>query len=172
MIGFSVAYLLESYSVGQAQTGIVEKSRYSSDLVIKVPVSLPYFTGDETAEISEGRILHDGEPYLIRTRQMINDTIYIHCEYDQNARDRFADLGEQVKYLADLNHHPKRSSSSLLKQFLKDFLAVTKGHLYLILEWIPSQGQVFDRYQATIYSADGGIPSPPPDQTSVYFSKN
>ena len=165
MMGFSVAYLLEEqYSLSGAPEGTVEKSLYSSDIVIKVPISLPYQTSYGFPEPVEGDILHEGEPYQMQTRQLINDTLYIHCEFDQNARDRFASLVSRIQDEVTADHPSKKSTSTILKNFLKEFLALARSHVFYLLEWIPARSKVADQYRMAVAGHCGNIPSPPPDQ--------
>jgi len=165
MMGFSVAYLLEEqHSLAGAPEGTVEKGLYTGDIVIKVPVSLPYQVNYDHPEPIEGNILHNGDPYRMRTRQLINDTLYIHCEFDQNARDRFVSLVSKIQDEVAADHPSKKSTSTLLKQFLKEFLAVNRSHIFYLLEWVPAHGHVPDLYHFAVVSHNGNIHSPPPDQ--------
>ena len=98
MMGYSVLYLWEEQYVPHA-TGPehIEHTAFSRDIVVKVPVSLPYQTSWSVPEPSEGKIRHDGEYYQIRTKQLMNDTLYVYCEYDQNARDRYMELVDHIQ---------------------------------------------------------------------------
>lgn len=165
MMGFSVAYLLEErHSLAGAPEGTVEKSLYTSDIVIKVPVLLPYQVNYDHPEPIEGNILHEGDPYRMRTKQLINDTLYIQCEFDQNARDRFTSLVSRIQDEVTADHPSKKSTSTLLKNFLKEFLAFTRSHLFYVLEWIPAHCKVADLYQFAVAVHNGRMHSPPPDQ--------
>jgi hypothetical protein len=165
MVGYSVAYLLEEHqTLAVAPAGLIERSLYSDDIMIKMPVSLPYQVSWEHAEDIDGNILHEGKHYRMRSRQMINDTMYVHCEYDQNARDRFANLVSRIQDQIATNHHPKKSASTLLKHFLKEFLAGGRKQVFYLLEWVPAHLLPADQYHFAARSHTGNIPSPPPDQ--------
>ncbi len=69
MMGYSVVYLLEDkYAVSTGNEGFIERQEYSKDIVIKVPVSLPYQTNWDNPEPAEGKIQHDGEYYQMKSQ--------------------------------------------------------------------------------------------------------
>lgn len=165
-MGYSVVYLLEDkYTVSAGNNDFIEKQSSSKDILIKIPVSLPYQTSWDNAEQAEGKIEHEGEFYQMRTRQLINDTMYVHCEFDQNARDRFMTLVSNIndEVAGDNADSNKKSPSTLLKSFLKDYMSSGKKHVFYVMEWSEGINNPADRYHSFLLQAFLSIPSPPPD---------
>ncbi|TLV03387.1 hypothetical protein [Dyadobacter luticola] len=165
MIGYPVAYLLEG---GHATSGksseYVERQAFSEDIVIKVPVSLPYQVSWDNPEPAEGKIRHEGGHYRMKTRQLVNDTMYVHCEIDQNARDRYTMLVSKIQDEIGGGKPHKNTPSKVLKNFLKEFLSLDRKHVFYVLEWTPPHLPVADQYQFAQSAAIIHVPSPPPNQ--------
>lgn len=162
MMGYSVVYLLEEkYVPTAAGPEHIERSAYSRDIVVKVPVSLPYQTDWSHPEPSEGKIRHGSEYYQVRTKQLMNDTLYVYCEYDQNARDRYMEL---VDHIRDETESPgQKGHAKLLKSFLKEFMTSPKKHVFFVMEWIETTSSATDQYYCAVSEACHNIPTPPPD---------
>jgi len=166
MIGYSVVYLLEEkYTVSAGNNDFIEKQISSKDILIKIPVSIPYQTSWDNPEPAEGKIEHEGEFYQMKTRQLINDTMYVHCEFDQNARDRFVTLASHINdeisgVTADSR---KKSPSTLLKSFLKDYMSSSRKHVFYVMEWAEQVANPVDCNNSSSFQAFLSIPSPPPD---------
>lgn len=165
-MGYSVLYLWEEHYVPTAASSRhIERSLYSRDIVVKVPVSLPYQTDWSAPESSEGGIRHEGEYYQIRTKQLRNDTLYVYCEYDQNARDRFMEL---VNHIQDETESPApKSHAKLLKSFLKEFMSSPRKHVFFVTEWIETTPSATDQYDCTVSETCTNTPTPPPDRLST-----
>jgi hypothetical protein len=166
MMGYSMVYLLEEkYVVSAGNSDLIEKQFSSNDIVIKVPVSLPYQTNWDYAEPAEGKIQHQGDYYQMKTRQLINDTMYVHCEFDQNARDRFMTLvshiNEEISGTTAGTH--KKLPSTLLKSFLKDYMSYKRTHVFYLMEWSEQLACAADQYLFISPGTFLSIPSPPPD---------
>jgi hypothetical protein len=162
MMGYSIVYLLEDkYVPTTAGPERIDRSIYSRDIVVKVPVSLPYQTDWSYPEPSEGKIRNGGDYYQIRSKQLKNDTLYVYCEYDQNARDRYMEL---VDHFQDETESPsKKRHAKLLKSFLKEFMASRMKHAVLVIEWIETTPTAADHYDWTVSETCHYISTPPPD---------
>ena len=165
MMGYSVVYLLEqNKSVRIHGSRYVEANVLSKDIVIKVPVAVPYQTSWDSPEPAAGQIEHQGEFYEMTSRQLINDTLYIHCEFDQNARDQFMNLVSKVndQITGDDSESQKQTPSSVLKSFLKEYMLSGKKHVFYLLDWTTPL-----RYQRAaagiLRDSHRIISSPPPD---------
>jgi hypothetical protein len=164
MVGYSVVYLLEETPVvASRHVDYLEKDAFSSDIVIKVPLSVPYQVSWENAEPAEGKIRHEGEHYQMKSRQLINDTMYVHCEFDQNARDRYTSLVSRIQDEIAGSNARKDSRSTILKNFLKEFLALAPKHIFYVLEWVQEHQIPVSMDQQIIPNATPHVPSPPPD---------
>lgn len=167
MMGYSVVYLCEEHYVPTATSpDHIERSAYSRDIVVKVPVSLPYQTDWSVPEPSEGKIRHEGEYYQIRTKQLLNDTLYVYCEYDQNARDRFMALVDHIQdetVSTPPESQAPKSHAKLLKSFLKEFMTSPQKHVFFVMEWIETTPSATDQYYSPVFETCRNIPTPPPD---------
>lgn len=168
MIGYSVVYLLEEkYTPSAEHNDFIEKNGSSNDIVIKIPVSLPYQSSWDNAEPAEGKIEHEGEYYQMKTRQLINDTMYVHCEFDQNARDRFMTLASDIhdEVTGNSADPQKKAPSTLLKSFLKDYMSSNKKHVFFVMEWAEQILNPADNYSdLRVLQACLSTLSPPPDR--------
>lgn len=172
MMGYSVLYLCEEqYVPTAAGSNHIERNAYSRDIVVKVPVSVPYQTDWSVPEPFEGKIRHEGEYYQIRTRQLLNDTLYVYCEYDQNARDRFMELVDHIQdetgFQSPGSPAPgspaPESHAKLLKSFLKEFMASSQKHVFFVMEWIETTPSATDQYYCPVSETCRKTPTPPPD---------
>lgn len=167
MIGYSIVYLTEErYTISNAGKDLVEQATGSADIVIKVPVAVPYQNNWDAPEPVEGQIEHEGQFYQMKSRQLLNDTMYVHCEFDQNARDRFSDLVSKIndQVTGQASGPQQDAHSNILKHFLKEYMTAGRQHVFYVLEWEPTKNAALqlpvrsilpERYYA--------IPSPPPD---------
>jgi len=165
MVGYSIVYLLEEkQSISNGGINYIERNPGSRDIVIKVPVAVPYQTSWDAPEPAEGQIEHEGEFYQMVTRQLINDTLYVHCEFDQNARDQFMNLVSKVneQVTGNTSESQKQSPSTILKSFLKEYMSVRKQHIFYVFEW-PSPILYQQAATVSLLETYLSIPSPPPD---------
>jgi hypothetical protein len=164
MMGYSVAFLLEEKNSISADTDFILRDPYSKDIVIKVPVSVPYQTSWQSPEPAEGRIEHEGEFYQMVTKQLINDTLYVHCSFDQSARDQFLNLVSKIndQVAGDHDDGQKQNPSSILKSFLKEYMSNDRRHTFYVFEWSDNQFN-YSLAQRFALESTLSISSPPPD---------
>ena len=167
MVGYSVVYLLEeNRSVSRNGSQYVEKNQDSKEIVIKVPVAVPYQTSWDAPEPAEGQIQHQGAFYQMTSKQLINDTLYIHCEFDQNARDEFMALVSKVndQITGNDSESQRQTPSSVLKSFVKEYMLAGKKHVFFVMEWQVSALHQQATATALLPGSHVSIPSPPPDR--------
>ncbi|WP_439558867.1 hypothetical protein [Dyadobacter sp.] len=166
MVGYSIVYLLEErHEIGAVNTDLIQQSASSADIVIKVPVAVPYQTNWETPESVEGQIRHEGRFYQMKSQQLLNDTMYVHCELDQTARDRFTDLVSKINdQVTGQSDNAKDQHSSILKNFLKEYMGQDRKHVFYVLEWTPSHLIISSSTPAFTTERHASIPAPPPDR--------
>lgn len=166
MMGYSIVYLLEKqYVPTVADTRHIEQSPYSRDIVVKVPVSLPYQISWSHPEPSEGKIEHQGEYYQVKTQQLVNDTMYLYCEYDQNARDRYMELVDHIQ--SEMTQPSPKSHAKLLKSLVKEFMASPRKHVFFVMEWIETTPSATDHYNDPVSQNHRDILLPPPDDVLI-----
>jgi len=102
----------------------------------------------------------------MKSQQLINDTLYVHCEFDQNARDRFSDLVSKIndQVTGQASGTQNDAHSSILKNFLKEYMTAGRQHVFYVLEWEPSNGMALQfPVRSILPERYSSIPSPPPD---------
>ena len=137
-------------------------SANDTDLVLKFPLSIPYLSDWQSSELSDEEILKGNEYYKIVSKQILNDTLYVHCEFSQTSRERFWSL------VSSFDDHTKTNSdahkgapSSILKNFLKEYMALGRKHTFYFFEWpVPATYQYLAGITPIPYIF---IQSPPPD---------
>lgn len=167
MVGYSIVYLSEErYTIASASKDLVEQAAGSADIVIKVPVAVPYQNNWDAPEPVQGQIEHEGQFYQMKSQQLLNDTLYVHCEFDQNARDRFSDLVSKIndQVTGQASGPQKDAHSSILKNFLKEYMTAGRQHTFYVLEWEPSSDMALQfPVRSILPERYSSIPSPPPD---------
>lgn len=168
MVGYSIVYLTEErYTISSAGKGFVEQADGSADIVIKVPVAVPYQNSWDAPEPVQGQIEHEGQFYQMKSQQLINDTLYVHCEFDQGARERFSELVSKIndQVTGQSSNPQKDAHSSILKNFLKEYMTAGRQHVFYVLEWEPSRNLTASSpVRSILPERYYAIPSPPPDQ--------
>lgn len=157
MLGFSVYNI-----VGYDDQATKESTNADYDLLLKFPLTLPYLSNWQNPEPSNEEILKGNEYYKIVSKQIVNDTLYVQCQFSQTSRERFWSLvstfDDQIKTAKDAH---KGASMSILKNFLKEYMAVGRKHTFYILEW--SQTVPFHYLDAPAVTFFRSVTSPPPD---------
>jgi hypothetical protein len=166
MIGYSIVYLSEEkLTVSAVGNDYIQQSSGSEDIVIKVPVAVPYQNDWDAPQPAEGLIEHQGKFYQIKSKQLINDTLIVHCQFDQGARERFSDLASKINdQVTGTSTNPEKGSHSLtLKNFLKEYMAQDRKHVFYVLEWTVAQDFTFPSVNSVLPETHTAIPSPPPN---------
>jgi poly-beta-hydroxyalkanoate depolymerase len=166
MVGYSIVYLSEeTHTISERGKNLIQQAEDSQNIVIKVPVAVPYQTNWDAPEQVEGQILHEGRYYQMKSRQLINDTLYVQCEFDQSARERFTDLASKIndQVTGNTPDPQKGQHSTILKNFVKEYMSQDRKHVFYLLEWAPAQHVAVCATQFSLSERHFTIPSPPPD---------
>ncbi|WP_080059911.1 hypothetical protein [Spirosoma aerolatum] len=137
--------------------------------VVKLPISLPYTSAWENADGHEGLIQDGDEFYNIVHQRYANDTLYTVLKTNQNAKERFFDLAEQLQEMNsdDNQTFPKTPLGRLLK-LLSERLTIYLPPTSCCLIQPDAQSLQARTGYSTIqlaYTAVGvEAPSPPPKQ--------
>ena len=156
-LGFSFYSILEMSSPSTEKIPVND-----SELILKFPLHIPYVTDWQSTEPSDEEILKGNEYYKIVSKQIVNETLYVHCELSQTSRERFWSLVSTFDDEAKANsHNHKGESVNLLKNFLKEYMAIGRKHTFYFFEWTePAKFQFLAVTPILPYTS---IPSPPPD---------
>ena len=156
-MGFAVYNMLEG------GTKPVKKALLGEyDLILKVPLTLPYLSSWESTELSDEELLKGNEYYKIVSKKIVNDTLFVACAFSQTSRERFWSQVSTFDDLAksDSDTH-EGAPASILKNFMKEYMALGQKHIFYVFEWAASSAF---HYVADILSIpESSIPSPPPD---------
>lgn len=166
MVGYSIVYLAEErHTISSEDNHFVQQPAGTNNIVIKVPVSVPYQTSWDAPEPAEGQIEHEGRFYQMKSRQLINDTLYVQCEFDQTARDRFSDLVSKIndQVTGNASNPQNDAHSFLLKNFLKEYMTSGRKHTFYFVEWVSVATAQYPAIRSSQPEPHFSIPSPPPD---------
>lgn len=157
MMGFSV-YNILGLSEKENRSAVSD----SNDLLLKFPLAMPYLNNWQNAEPSDEELLTGNEYYKIVSRQIVNDTLYVHCEFSQTARERFWSLVSTFDDEASTNNDAHKGVPlSILKNFLKEYMAIGRKHTFYFFEWSSPATYHYVAERPLIPAAS--IQSPPPD---------
>ena len=158
MMGFSVYSILESKNSDPE-----EFTQNSREIILKVPVSLPYLSDWQSPEEGSGELLHEADYYDIVSKQIVNDTLYVKCQFNENARDRFWNLVSTFDEHISSSQDPQKGHNSLLlKNLLKEYMANGRKHTFIVLEWLSPV--VYQNYAWSFPEIpENDLPAPPPD---------
>lgn len=139
------------------------KSAHSNEIstgdfvIIKVPATSAYLTSSQSAQENQNEIFHENNYYHVVDKHIASDTLYLHCEFNQNARERFWNLVNSL----DLDTKNQSNIPNLLfKNILKEYLSISKRHYFFLFEW---SAAVSYQYKETIvHDPFQVISSPPP----------
>lgn len=129
-------------------------------MVVKIPISLPYQTDWEAPREAEGELRKGDEFYQMVDQKMENDTLYTTIVADQNARDRFFDLANQVS--EHLSDQPEKApaKSKLIQTLVKEYCSSKDVWVFYILEWpLIKQIPTYKILPTQVFTAD--LFSPP-----------
>jgi hypothetical protein len=165
MMGYSVVYWFETNRAESSFAHTVQPISGKEDYVLlKMPLSLPYQTDWSTDKKVSGTIRQGDIHYQMISQKLVNDTLYTICKIDQSARDRFFNLASHInEHVADkAGDFSKKSSSQLLKNFLKEYMSSDKKHIVFVIDWVQPRQNTIHLFTPETRSVD--TQSPPPRQ--------
>ena len=154
-MGFSIYSLL--------QTGCEEVIETSeSNLVIKLPFALPYTTDWQTTENTGEEFLHKDRFYNIVSQKLANDTLYLECQFEESARDRFWEIVSNFDDHVNASNDSRNQTRGFIKHLLKEYMSIDRRLFFHIFEWVIPQTYAFA--EASLLSQNiKDTPSPPPN---------
>ena len=162
LIGLPLAVLTFEQSYESA-TPVLETDGWK---VIKLPLSLPYTDSWDNPDGQAGLVRDGDEFYNIVHQRYANDTLYTVLKTNQNARERFFDLADQLQQFdadEDAAQSPLSRLLKLLKERLTTYLIPSVWHL---VEPVPAHTSAEANYaglQLVSYLTDLTPASPPPE---------
>lgn len=161
MIGLPLAVL----TFEQAYKAATPVSANDHWKMVKLPISLPYTASWENPDGSDGLVQDGNEFYNIVHQHYANDTLYTLLKTNQNAKERFDSLADQLQQLDDEDSSPGTPGGRLLK-LLKDRLTTYLPPLTYQLSQPSAStqpaGKAYPDAVAQAYQIDRSPTSPPP----------
>ncbi len=141
-------------------------------MVVKLPLSLPYTTTWENTDSKAGLLRHNDQFYNITRQHYANDTLYTVMKTNQNARERFFALADEIKQQMDrrdaaspaADQNPLANLLKLLGQSASVYLGYAEwpGLAQRLFCQLPSTGEPFPILsQSQTY---GSVIVPPPEK--------
>ncbi len=91
----------------------------AKEVVFKTPLALPYSTDWEEPREASGLFEREGQFYTVVSTDYRQDTLYVTCFLNNNAREIFGVLSGLVKADSDEESDPKSNPISTLNSFSK-----------------------------------------------------
>jgi len=123
--GYYAVLLIAEQQLTKQVTAKIEQNvdDIAGDLILKMPMKLPYPPGSNDYERISGETEYDGEIYHFVKQRFYQDTLYVVCVKDYKAKEIREAIGDCVKTFTD---QPAKASSGLkiISSLVKDFLPV------------------------------------------------
>ncbi len=163
MVGYSVVYWLGG-NVALEKRGDEPVSPLKEEYItVKVPVSLPYQTNWTAPQPVQGKLQVGHEFYEMVEQIMLNDTLYITCKPDRDARANFFALAEHInKHIHDHATDGPKSSKSMVSKLLKEYVSFERVHVFFIVEWLPDSTPL-TTLRTSLLARVLRVVSPPPE---------
>jgi hypothetical protein len=97
-----------------------DKYAGSQAITLRIPISLPYSTNQNTYERVDGKFNHDGEIYRLVKQKLYNDTLFVICIKDEKGTKIENTLNDLGRAFSD-NGSESKSPAKLVFTFIKDF---------------------------------------------------
>ncbi|WP_162794057.1 hypothetical protein [Runella rosea] len=163
MVGYSVVYWLGGNVALEAPQNESEMPFRQEYITVKVPVSLPYQTNWTTPQPVQGKLQVGNEFYEMVEQIMLNDTLYITCKPDRDARANFFALAEHInKHIHDHATDGPKPSKSMANQLLKEYVSFQQLHVFYVVEWLSDAAPLQKNTLSLLFRAHCVV-SPPPE---------
>ncbi len=131
-------------------------------LVMKLPMAIPYLASWNESEETDGLIIYKGNFFRTQERKFENDTLYTYCTKENASRENVFSLLQQVKkHVNDEPTAPGKKAMNFFKNLTKDYTQFnTQNIAYFWVEDLPLK---IYTYQEFIPASILLVHSPPPD---------
>ncbi|RYU95485.1 hypothetical protein [Emticicia agri] len=131
-------------------------------LVMKVPMAIPYLAGWDESEEADGLIIFKGDFFRTTQRKFANDTLYTYCTKENASRENVFSLLQQVKkHVSDEPTSPGKKALNFFKNLTKDYTQFNSSTIAYF--WIEDLPLKIYTYQEFIPATTKLVHSPPPD---------
>ncbi len=139
-----------------------EENSNGEQLVMKVPMAIPYLASWEESEETDGLIIYKGDFFRTYQRKFANDTLYTYCAKENASRENVFSLLQQVKkHVSDEPTSPGKKALSFFKNLTKDYTQFNSSSIAYF--WIEDLPLKIYTYQEYFPASIKFVHSPPPD---------
>lgn len=130
-MGFSIYTLLNASEVDNQSDKV-------GGMVLKMPFSVPYVTDWQITDNGEDELLQGDDHYQIISRNVVNDTLYVHCRYTESSRDRFWELvSDYDEHLKTSDDGTENRGGKVMKNLIKEYMSTDRRLTFLLLNGLP-----------------------------------
>lgn len=121
--GYYVVFLIAEYEITKKVASKIEQTddNINGNMILKMPMKLPYPPGSNDYERISGEVEYEGELYHLVKQRFYQDTLYIVCIKDYQTKEIREAIGDCVKTFTD-QPAPSSSSLKIINAFVKDYL--------------------------------------------------
>lgn len=136
VMGYYGLFLGLRYQNTQQFTQRLDAEEYNvaEEVMIKIPMSVPYATDNQEFERVNGEFEHNGEFYRLIKQRLSNDTLYVVCIKDQTSKKINQALTDYVKTFTD-SPGTSHNTVNTLPNFIKDYLSNSFSIKRLSVGW-------------------------------------
>ena len=111
-----------------------ENSSASQEMIVKVPITMPYAMHEKDWEKSDGQFEYKGEVYRIVKQKVTPDAVYIACVKDQESSRLNEQLEDFAKTFSDKPGDAKQSAKAF-PRFMKEYISDAVSIKSSIVGW-------------------------------------
>lgn len=164
VIGYYGIYMvmLHQANVAMDEKIIHDQFNENQTVTIKVPLTLPYPSANESYERAEGDFEYQGEFYKLVKQKHAKDTLYLICVKSVEEKHAFQIFSDLVKLSTDQTPSTHNQNSKTIVSFIKDYNPVLEK-ISLTPRHGIDVGKLFSWVESSIASLDMPVFSPPPE---------
>lgn len=134
ILGFSLVFLMAMNTLGNYAFLVLLREQIAStaalkirsnpnepgaDMIVKVPLSVPYMVDSEDYEPTRGQFTHEGNVYQTTKRRFYQDTLYLVCVFDYRTTAADHKISDMAKAFAGDGEDAQGNALKLMLTFAK-----------------------------------------------------
>jgi len=159
--GYYVVFNALRYQADLATRDRLNAGQYSDEeiSIIKIPLAIPYPVQEGVYQPMNGKFAHDGLFYKGIKQKIENDTLFIVCVRDSNAK-HIDDVMKDYQKVANDDSSKSKQGQSLLNKLLKEYEPFETLRVELQNGW--TQSLSFVPFSTDLVTNEHAVQSPPP----------
>jgi len=165
VIGYYGIYMVMLHQANVAMGEKIVHNQFNENqtVTIKVPLTLPYPSADESYERAEGDFEYQGEFYKLVKQKHAKDTLYLVCVKSVEEKQAFKIFSDLVKISTDQTPSDTHNQNSkTIASLIKDYNPVLEK-INLTSRQAIGLHEFFQFSESSISSQDLPVFSPPPE---------